>query len=128
MQPARMALAAAAISLCFALPSQAAESQSWSPSKADVAQLETQLKLPAGADPISSYARFYTGQIVGGRRIMLGQYLEEPARFAPGIYLKSSGIETRDGGCTVVYLQYDVEEERVVRILCGGGYSKVPVP
>ena len=83
MQPARMALAAAAISLCFALPSQAAESQSWSPSNADVVQLEAQLKLPEGADPISSYARFYTGQIIGGRRIVSGNTWKIGRNFLP---------------------------------------------
>ena len=95
----------------------AANAVQWQPSMSDVSALERKLVLPREAEPLRSYARYYTGEIAGGRKIIRGYYL---GWGMPGIYLKPSETEVMDGGCSVIAVVFDVQSARISGVACNG--------
>jgi hypothetical protein len=77
------------------------------------------------AGPIDSYARYYTGVTLRGRKTVFGEYvskaLNEPA-YAVGVHIvswdKVPGIT--DGGCALIDLWFDIQSSRVIAIACYG--------
>lgn len=91
---------------------------SWKPSPAQIKQLERFLKLPEGR-PLSSYSRFYSGQISAGQHIIVGEFLKaESAKVQ--IVDEQKMPKVLDGGCSVVHLKYNVEKKRVLQLTCNG--------
>lgn len=80
----------------------------WTPSDAQIAELEEVLRQNAGQRP--GYARHYAGVTEGGRRIIRGVLVDaKMLRQGPGVYVESE-VELPaidDGGCWVVHVTYD---------------------
>lgn len=89
--------------------------------------MEANLQLPRTALKLGEYVRYYTGEIINGRR-MLRAYLvasfivaEGPsAADKPGAYIEQPPMEVSDGGCAVVTVEYDVEAAKVASLSCNG--------
>lgn len=93
--------------------------KSWTPTIDLVEKVEAELKMPAGTK-LSSYARYYYGQISQGRRVLIGEFVL--GSDAPGVHIVTSekAPEILDGGCSLIDLKYDVENRVVVDISCNG--------
>ena len=85
-------------------------------------QIERQVRLPAGAGPLASYARYYAWQ-----------QREDGLRKVVGVYVRLSGhppgrswvAENEfplilDGGCAMITLSYDLAAQRVEHVTCNG--------
>src|SRR5579871_5130067 len=65
----------------------------WKPDEATVKSIEATLTLPSKAPwkpgPLDSYARYYKGMTLNGRRVIYGDLLRgQMAEEKPGIYLR----------------------------------------
>jgi hypothetical protein len=109
----------------------------WTPSDGQIAELEELFRLPAvelrrrfgnfdlgvPLGNLRDYARHYAGVTEGGRRIVVGVFVEagwfhhEPA----GIYIGSEAElpVIFDGGCGVITLRYDLSNKEI-RAWCNG--------
>jgi hypothetical protein len=110
---------AAAVALGLGWSAGHAEAtQTWRPTLADVAAVEAKIELPKGAEPIAAYARYYSGVVVSGHRLVKGYYLRGFGR--PGVYLKPYPDEIDDGGCSVVTVYFDLTADRTAGAFCNG--------
>ncbi len=97
----------------------------WEPDEATVKSIEATLTLPSRAPwksgPLDSYARYYSGMTLSGRRIIYGDLLRgEIAEEKPGIYLREPPHVRTGGGCDHIQLWYDTEAHHIVQIQCYG--------
>ena len=76
--------------------------------------------LPVNAHRLNDYARYYTGEIVQGRKLVRGYYLLPPYGEEPGVYLRESNDLVADGGCSVVTVYYDPATHSFADIRCNG--------
>lgn len=85
-----------------------------------IVEMESTLKLPKSAHSLASYARIYAITESNGHRKIVGEYRYDPEH--PGIRLIKYNelIRTADGGCSVIYLEFDLEKKVLVSINCGG--------
>lgn len=96
-----------------------------------VQELESKLKLPAGASPFARYSRFYTEFDMDGRDTIMGQlvdnrllddYYTHSGKPVPGPLTR--GLEdvlqpVADGGCTTaVTILYDVQARTLSKVVC----------
>ena len=96
----------------------------------EIATLEASLVMPDGADPLESYARFYTvsGNTIEGEYInsgMLRSVLEDRVvsqRLAPNVFLvdQFNMPSIMDGGCSVLTVQYDRRAREHTGPFCNG--------
>jgi hypothetical protein len=111
------------VGLAIALASAAAgfAAQVWTPARADVARLERTIVLPAKAERLEAYARYYTGEIIQGHKLIRGDYLSGGPPFAakPGVYFRK-GSAVADGGCSVITVYYDPAIHSFASIECNG--------
>jgi len=93
--------------------------KSWTPTSKLVGKVEAELKMPAGT-MLSSYARYYYGQISHGHRMLMGEFVL--GGDAPGVHIVTSEKAPKilDGGCTLIDLEYDVLKKVVVDLSCNG--------
>jgi len=103
-----------------AIAHQTPASMHWTPTTQQISDVEARLTLPEGSKPLAVYARYYSGQIVLGHHMLVGEFVlgdEEP-----GVRVVNPGKAPKilDGGCSVVNLNYDVEKRKVVEIFCNG--------
>ena len=113
-------LALTASLLLLAACSSAAESQQREAMK----QIEERIQLPAGAEKLESYARYYA---MDGSRIV-GTYITEVDRQNPHYDLPAGQhrwLDDRhnlpaisDGGCSVVNVLYDPATQKVEQASC----------
>jgi hypothetical protein len=96
-------------------------SREWTPGAPLIAQVESQLRMPAGAT-LNGYTRYYYGTMNKAHRILVGVFVREDKH--PGIEItskaKAKAPKMLDGGCGVVNLTYDIDQKRVVAIFCNG--------
>jgi hypothetical protein len=106
-------------------------SQSWSPSDAEIAKLESGVQLEqlprwnSGHLPaLSGYTRYYTGSTVEGERVIFGELvIPLSSQQHPGVHIVGSKKDFPmifDGGCSVVNLVYSVKEQKIKSIGCNG--------
>ena len=108
-------------------------SQNWQPDAGVISKLESSIKPgdianshpPDGPHPLSTYARYYTADMVEGKRMIRGEFvLPMGSRGKPvGMYVVSSVRDFPvifDGGCSVVNILYDIEAARIVSLKCNG--------
>jgi hypothetical protein len=118
----------ALIASALCLSGRANGDDHWIPDAATVALVESYAKthMPVRdssdkAKPLASYARYYTGMTLKGRKIVFGEYVAFSGH-SVGVHIvpwdKMPGIS--DGGCGVVDLWYDVALARMVQIECHG--------
>ncbi len=98
---------------------------SWKPDEETVRAIEVTLRLPSEGSwrpgPLDSYARYYTGQILNGNRVIYGDLLRgQMATEKPGIYLRDPPSISTGGGCDQIQLWYDVDAHRMLQIQCYG--------
>jgi hypothetical protein len=98
---------------------------SWKPDEATVKSIEATLRLPSMAPwepgPLDSYARYYKGMMLNGRRVIYGDLLRgQMAKEKPGIYLRDPPNVSTGGGCDQIQLWYDVEAHHIFQIQCYG--------
>lgn len=93
--------------------------RSWTPTIDLVGKVEAELKMPAGTK-LSSYTRYYYGQISQGRRVLIGEFVL--GSDAPGVHIVTpeKAPKILDGGCSLIDLKYDVEKRVVVDLSCNG--------
>jgi hypothetical protein len=93
--------------------------KSWTPTSELVGKVEAELTMPAGAT-LSSYARYYYGQISRGHRMLIGEFVLSSV--APGVHIVAPAKVPKilDGGCSLIDLKYDVEKKVVVDLSCNG--------
>ncbi|HYD11443.1 MAG TPA: hypothetical protein VEC11_01200 [Allosphingosinicella sp.] len=90
--------------------------------EAIMTRIEREIRLPAGAAPLASYARFYAWQErEDGRRKVIGVWLGAGER-TPG---RRWATENEfplilDGGCGLVTLSYDADAQRIEHVTCNG--------
>jgi hypothetical protein len=84
-----------------------------------IAQVESQLKMPAGTT-LNGYTRYYYGIMKKANRILVGVFVHGDKH--PGVEITSEAKAPKllDGGCDVVNLTYDIDQKRVVAIFCNG--------
>ena len=116
----RLALAVVvALGLLGGSAARAEDTRSWQPTLADIATVEAKIELPKDAEPIAAYARYYSGVIVSGHRLVKGYYLQGIGG-RPGVYLKPYADEIDDGGCSVVTVYFDLTAARTASAFCNG--------
>ena len=85
-------------------------------------RIERDIRLPEGALPLASYARYYAWQQRGdGVRKVIGVYVRLEGH-APGRYwVGEDGFPLiMDGGCSLIGLSYNVGEQRIEHVTCNG--------
>ena len=109
----------------------------WAPDVRMIAALEPQIRTPANAPeaigPIDSYARFYIGVTIKGRRMIRGELVQvarecsEPkhdvgllCEYRAGLHVNEDLPSILDGGCAIVNLLYDPTANRIVWLHCNG--------
>jgi hypothetical protein len=103
--------------------SDAVAEAGWLPDRQTIDQIEAAIVMPAGAEPLASYARAYGGEIEQGRRVLWGVFqLRSLAPGAGAITLLDRRPLSliQDGGCSVITLKFDVLSRRIVSIQCNG--------
>jgi len=127
-QTPKLCLSALTMSLGLA----AAASISYaSDSTLDVAflhKIESTLKLPEGARPLSSYDRYYAYAVRKGRKVLVGVFLYSLAlpgiaEGTPGLHVleKESDLPVvHDGGCSVVTVVLDPDSLLEADVSCNG--------
>jgi hypothetical protein len=92
----------------------------WQPSLATIKKIESQLKLPKSAYSLKRYKRFYAGEIVDGKKVIVGIFLFNG---------KVRGVEITDllhmpvvfdGGCSVLDFKFLIDENQVALLECHG--------
>jgi hypothetical protein len=92
--------------------------QDWTPSRAQVEQLEKDVGLEP-CPPLSGYVRNYIGQMDAGRAVIVG-YWEAALNDKPaGIYMGLPDIvAAADEGCRFIVVRYDTGRRRLERATC----------
>jgi hypothetical protein len=119
MKSGRLTSRAAAVAILAA--SGSVHAQNWSPDPALIQRIEKQLVLPPGSKLLEAYTRYYFGTSSGERQILGGTFLHE-SREAGGVKIVNQADAPLifDGGCTVVHLKYDIQDDKTVSIFCNG--------
>jgi hypothetical protein len=74
--------------------------------------------MPKGAMPIAAYTRYYKPSLEHGRRVVFGYFDEEGDK---KIHIsKSLPPGPFDGGCSIIYVSFDVEAGKILSIACDG--------
>jgi hypothetical protein len=89
--------------------------------------IERQVRLPRGARPLASYARFYAWQrrTDGVRKVVAtytGQSIADVTGAGPGRHWVAENAlpVVMDGGCGIISLSYDVATQRIEHVDCNG--------
>jgi hypothetical protein len=111
----------------------AALADSWTPDAATIAKFEAAIHIPdwgrSDAYPnghvpmVSEYARYYAGDNSNGRRIVFAELVVLAPGAPSGTHLVATIADfpqISDGGCTVVNLIYDVDQDKVIGLRCNG--------
>ena len=101
------------------------------PTALEIRRLEAFVKMPVGASPLASYARFYTTanrdqfqQLSRGSNIVWGIYLSAHWRDQkPGVHITEFHKMPiiADGGCGVINVYFDRRSRQVIEIYCNAG-------
>lgn len=121
----KLAAVLAPLSLSSGAVAHPTAHDAWQPTPAMVRDLELKVRLPATAEPLSTYARYYTGESISGRRVLKGYYLaggvgNGRGLAKPGIYLRPSEVLVDDGGCDVITVFYDPQTKTIAGVYCNG--------
>lgn len=96
------------------------EPPSWEPTRQLIKSVESSLILPQGMYPLSSYIRYYAGEVADQKRLVRGVFLYQKTFGKVEIVESGRLPHILDGGCGVVDLIYSVDERRVISISCQG--------
>jgi len=96
------------------------EAPSWKPTRQLITIIESSLILPEGTYPLSSYVRYYAGEVADQKRLVRGIFLYQKTFGKVEIVESGRLPHVLDGGCSVVNLLYSVDERRVISFSCQG--------
>jgi hypothetical protein len=126
----RLATLAVGLTAGFAGMVALANTQSWTPSDADIATLEAGIKLNtlprwnARLPPLSGYARYYAGSTMNDERVIFGELVTPlGSGYKSGIHIvgnRRAFPTIYDGGCAVINLVYSLKQQRIISIGCNG--------
>ena len=88
-----------------------------------VRSVENAIVMPSGAEDIDRYDRFYSVEWRGDRPVVVGAFLERRPEQAEGENYRLYGplpFDIEGGGCSVVNLTYDLENDESPRLNCNG--------
>ena len=98
-----------------------ASARSWTPSDADIAKLEADIKLNtlppwnARLPPLSGYARYYAGSTMNDDRVIFGELVTPlGSGYKPGIHIvgnRRAFPTISDGGGAVISLVYSLKQQ-----------------
>jgi hypothetical protein len=94
----------------------------WTPSEAEIADLERGLVLPARAFSLERYSRHYAGITTDGTPVIQAVFVAGIFGYSPGIFIVSD-VELptiSDGGCYVIMFRYDPVTKRPDHVACNG--------
>jgi hypothetical protein len=111
--------------LCGPAMAQRPEAPFWLPDEATVKTIETHMTMPELTGwphpaPLESFARYYTGWMANGHRIVAGDFNKDEK---PGIYIVHFGnphMGSTGGGCNHIVIQYDLDDRKFVVNQCYG--------
>ena len=87
-----------------------------------MARIEREVRLPEGAGPLASYARYYAWQERGDSiRKVIAVYVRLDGHEPGRRWVTEAGFPLiLDGGCGMVTLSYHVAERRIEHATCNG--------
>ena len=94
--------------------------ENWSPNPAEIEKVEKELVLPNGSWPIDAYTRYYFYKLSGKRRILGAVFLYGGEAGGIKIVHEADAPHILDGGCSIVNLEYDTDEQKTISISCNG--------
>lgn len=85
-------------------------------------RIERDIRLPEGALPLASYARYYAWQQRSdGLRKVIGVYVRLEDHTPGRYWVGEDGFPLiMDGGCSLIGLSYNVAEQRIEHVTCNG--------
>jgi hypothetical protein len=100
--------------------------EEWLPDGDIVLRLERAVKMPDGANDLSSYVRYYSGDRVDGKRWISGTMLSlrlaqrwDPAfEPIPTVRIVTVLPDRVGEGCEQIFVEFDVERDQVLEIFC----------
>ena len=124
-----------------AWPAPPPDPNEWKPDMdaiANVDRLALQFQIPEEFGSLKNYARYYWGTVQGGHRVIEGSLLSpQLAAFAAigkdelgkaNIGPENSAPSIADGGCTMVFVRYDVDAGKIVEQRCNFELFVPPPP
>ena len=119
-----------ALVVAMSAPAYPQERGYWLPDRAvvaniehDIAQLPLRTKGSWRAAALETYARYYTGITLEGRKVVYGVFLSmDPQSYPPSVHIVqwSDQPEMTGGGCTQLNLWYDVGTAKITEFHCYG--------
>lgn len=125
-----LATIAIGLAIGFAGIVATANAESWTPSDAQIANLEAGIKLEAlphwnkRLPPLRGFARYYTGSARNDEQVIFGELvLPLGSGYTPGIHIVANRRAfpmIYDGGCGIINLVYSLKQQKIVSIECNG--------
>jgi hypothetical protein len=111
--------------MLFLIASPALAHGEWRPTPAQIARMEAGLTMPRGASgPLTTYARYYSGDRQRGRRVIVGQLVRLTVAPVSPATVKIVPLADQptlaDFGCGDIHFTYDVARRTLSPLECGG--------
>lgn len=78
------------------------------------------MTMPQMASPLNTYVRYFSGEFMGGRRIVIGTFVYDPQNADVRIVAPKQMPKILDGGCDIINLTYDVDQKQILTLFCNG--------
>jgi hypothetical protein len=98
----------------------------WLPSTAEVARVESLLKVPREVGKLQDYERYWVGTFKNGRKRISGYLNSETSDSSSRRHISQPHIVKyamvefiADAGCEVIYIEYDLPTDRILKHQCG---------
>ncbi len=86
----------------------------------NITRIEATLKMPTGTRPLVSYVRYYANVVEGNRRYVNATYVYDGTSGRIVVVDVDKLPRIFDGGCDVIELRYDLDQEKFIFVRCGG--------
>jgi hypothetical protein len=111
----RYLLATFLLSACNVISENSSTSAPDAPSI--ISDLERKIRLPSESGPLQSYDRYY---FMHAPRIT-GVYVRSKSGTGSARQVKEAELPSiQDGGCDVINLEFDIEQEEFIKLFCNG--------
>jgi hypothetical protein len=110
--------------MIFVFSFSSAEASEWTLDRNLVERIEAHITLPPTAGSLSNFNRYYAKKKSSSKKLLIGLYLNKTFNPHSGedinIVDESKLPHVLDGGCGVIYMQYDIDNDRLIDIKCNG--------
>lgn len=86
----------------------------------NITTIEAKLKMPNGTRPLVSYVRYYANVVEGNHRYVNATYVHDGISGRIVVVDVDKLPRIFDGGCDVIELRYDLDQEKFIFVRCGG--------